>query len=92
MLDVSRFFKTLWPNPRISAEELLQFAGDHIGKLKALIASYSSAPTAHRDTNRVRRSLFRDTQGLRREPTQRTKKTNRVVIIINVIGEDIRHL
>ncbi len=74
MLDVSRFFKTLWPNPRISAEELLQFAEDHIGKLKALIASYSSAPKAHRDTNRVRRSILRDHQGLRREPTKERKK------------------
>ncbi len=36
MLDISRFFKNPLANPRISAEELRQFAEDHIGKLRAL--------------------------------------------------------
>jgi len=36
MLDISRFFKNPLANPRISAEELRQFAEDHLGKLKAL--------------------------------------------------------
>jgi hypothetical protein len=38
MINHSRFFENHLANPQISAEELRQFAEDHIGKLKALPA------------------------------------------------------
>lgn len=38
MIAIERFFQNHLANPQISAEELRQFAEDHIGKLKALPA------------------------------------------------------
>ncbi len=38
MITITRFFENHLANPQISAEELRQFAEDHIGKLKALPA------------------------------------------------------
>jgi hypothetical protein len=54
---------------------------------KAKVSADTFAP------NRVRpHSLSRDPQGLRKKPQPSPAKTNRVVIIINVIGVDLRHL
>ena len=54
---------------------------------KAKVCADTFAP------NRVRpHSLSRDNQDLRKKPQASLPKTNRVVIIINAIGEDLRHL
>ena len=39
MINIDRFFENHLENRSISAEELRQFAEDHIGKLKALPAA-----------------------------------------------------